>query len=233
MARLSVEDRRKRLLFDYRIVARMNGQVMQMSAYRNTEDLKAGNNPISSESDGHLATHYLVTYYIKTLVGPDKYCEHVQVHFDLLCNGNYPFSEPGCWVVSALLPWSPHFKLGHPICIGEIWEDSKGKMLLGQLLIHIARLLNFDEISRDGGYVGWNSEAIEYWRTLLKEKPINPTLLYPILPTDITHGVISTLQVQEDLFTAVKKEDPNKSPSLVFQAKSRPQENFSFTPKKK
>ena len=59
-------------------------------------------------------------------------------------------------------------------------------MLLGQLMVHVAKLLNFDEIPRTDNYGGYNREAAEYWRSELHRQPINPQLVYPPLPAEIS-----------------------------------------------
>lgn len=187
MAGLEKDDLRSRLLLDYRVALRMQNPLMQVTAYRNIDDLKKRRNPIASDQEGHLATHYFVDYQIRTLVGRGIYSDRTGVHVDLHAANNYPFSEPGCWVVEGKMPWSPHFIKGRPICLGEIWQQARGTMLLGQLLVHIAKLLNFDEVARGGGYVGYNGEAIEYWKTVLGYQPITKHLLYPELPGEILY----------------------------------------------
>jgi hypothetical protein len=190
MKPLMRQDLENRLRFDYEVVTRMANSVMRLTAYRNGTDLKAGTHPITTEAEAHQARHYRVEYRIKTLAGRGEYMDLTVVHVDLLCNGNYPYSEPACWVLSQPVPWSPHFKSGYPICLGEIWKEAKGNILLGQLLIHIARLLNFDEVARSGGYAGWNASAIAYWKQVLHLQPITPGLAYPVLPSDLTHGAV-------------------------------------------
>lgn len=192
MAGLGPDDLRSRLQHDYRVVSRMRSPLMQVAAYRGVDDLRKRRNPITSEHEGQLATHYFVDYHIKTLVGRDLYSDRTSVQIDLQANNNYPFSEPGCYVVESRMPWSPHFIKGRPICLGEIWRQAQGTMLLGQLLIHIAKLLNFDEVARGGGYVGYNGEAIEYWKRVLGYQPITKNLPYPPLPVDIIHTVPET-----------------------------------------
>ena len=189
MARLRKEELGERLRLDYQVAMGMRCAAMDVTAHHKSEDLRAQRNLITSEVNAHLASHYRACYRIKTLVGRDRYAEHTAVHFDLLANGNYPYSEPGCWVVSSPMPWSPHFKKGYPICIGEIWKEAKGNILLGHLLIHVARLLNFDEAARGGGYRGWNGAAINFWQKQLHGRPITSGLVYPALPVDLTHGL--------------------------------------------
>lgn len=189
MAKFTLEDLGHRIAFDYRVAMPMQYKLMELSVHRKAKDARAHKNAISDPADANKAKHYRVAYRIKTLVGLDKYHDLTVVHIDLLANGNYPFSEPSCWVISKPMPWSPHFKKGAPICIGEIWKQAKGKILLGHLLVHIAKLLNFDEEARGGGYVGWNGAAVRFWKKKFKEMPITTGLIYPNLPLEITHGV--------------------------------------------
>lgn len=187
MAGLEREDLRSRLQLDYRVVSRMYSPLMQVAAFRSVDDLRKRRNPVASDHEGELATHYLIDYHVKTLVGRGLYSDQTTVHVDLHANNNYPFSEPGCHVVGGKMPWSPHFIKGRPICLGEIWRQAQGTMLLGQLLVHIAKLLNFDEVAREPGYVGYNGEAIEYWKNVLGYLSITKNLPYPPLPLDLLY----------------------------------------------
>lgn len=187
MAQLTMQQRQDRLRFDYAVATKMRSHIMTVTAYRSTEDLDRRRNPIVSEADGHLATHYLVDYRIRSLIGRGVYHDKFSVKFDLLANGNYPYSRPGCYVISTKMPWTPHFKEHVPVCVDhDLWEASQGKMLLGQLMVHVAKLLNFDEIPRSDNYGGYNPDAAEYWRSELQRQPINPQLVYPPLPAEIS-----------------------------------------------
>lgn len=196
MARLTPQQQQARLKFDYQVVMKMRSPLLNVTAYRSASDLEKRSNPIVSEEEARLATHYLVVYHLRTLVGPDRYSDKTSIKFDLLANGDYPFSRPACYVVSSEMPWTPHFRDKLPICIDrEMWEDAQGQMLLGHLLVHIAKLLNFDEIPRSDDYGGYTPEAADYWRTKLNGRPIDPDLVYPVLPSEIS-------QKPEDSFTA-------------------------------
>ena len=146
MAKLTKQEQEQRLQFDFQVIERMNCAVMKAQAYRTAADAKAQLRPIQTVTSARAAGHYRVDYHIKTLSGRGQYMKQTVVHVDVLSNGNYPYSEPSCWVISNPVPWSPHFRAGYPICTGELWKLAKGKMLLGQLLVHIAKLLNFDEV---------------------------------------------------------------------------------------
>jgi hypothetical protein len=189
MAELSPENLTSRLLLDYRVATRMHTPLMQVAAYGTYEDLRRRRNPITSEDEGHLATHYLLDYLVKTLVGPGVYSERTSVRIDLMANNNYPYSEPSCWAFESKIPWSPHFRKSDGwICLGEQWADAGGKMLLGQLLVHVAKLLNFDEAPRESWYRGYSREAIDYWKNVLEYQPITKNFPYPPLPADLLYA---------------------------------------------
>lgn len=191
--RLTGQELKDRLKLDYEIVMNMRSPTMNVTAYRNAEDLEAQRNPILSAEEGHLATHYFVDYFIKTLIGPDQYSDKTSVKFDLLANGNYPYTLPSCFVISSPIPWSPHFKEGIPVHTDyDLWEEAGGRMLLGHWLIFVAKLLNFDEIiPRSANYGGFNPEAAHYWRTKLNQQPVTPGLAYPILPSQVSSSLSS------------------------------------------
>lgn len=62
-------------------------------------------------------------------------------------------------------------------------------MLAAQLVVHVMRLLNWDEPDRGAHYLGWTPQATRYWRDVLHGRPISPDLEYPTLPADLTHAV--------------------------------------------
>jgi hypothetical protein len=188
MAKLTPEDLRSRRMLDYRVLVAMDAQcdTIEVEAYTTAPDLRMRHNRIVDASAGHRALHYRVIYRIKTLIGPGQFSDETTIHVDTEV-GNYPFDEPASWVLSKI-PWSPHFKTGTVVCTGDHWQRS-GKSLLGHLVRHHARLLNWDEVARGGGYVGWNGEAIEWHRKHYGDKPLTPDLAYPELPAEITHAV--------------------------------------------
>src|SRR2546421_702271 len=162
MTRISPDELRSRLRFDYRVCQALFGEVFSGKAYRNASDLQQGRNPITSEHDGHLARKYRIDFHVRTLVGPGQYSDFTTIDVDLEVR-NYPFEEPPAWVTSTPIPYSPHFKAGTPICIGDLWEVAEGHMLLGELLIHIARILNWDHTT-NRNYDGFNPEAVKYYQ---------------------------------------------------------------------
>lgn len=192
----------------------MRSPVMSVSAFRNADDLDKQRNHILSDEEGHLATHYRIDYFMKTLIGPEQYSDKTTAKIDLLANGNYPYSAPACWVISSKIPWSPHFRKGFPICISnDLWESGSGSMPLGSLCVHIAKLLNLDEISRSEFYGGYNPEAADYWRTKLNSQPINPHLPYPVLPPEVRSPSVGAIV---NRILGVRKEGASKRPLRVF-----------------
>lgn len=212
MPKLTPEELQSRLKFDYQVVMRMQSEVMQVFAFRNPDDMASRRNPILSEEQGHLATHYLVDYYIRTLIGPDEYSDKTTVKFDLLANRNYPFTVPGIFVVESESPhpWTPHFRSGLPVCIDhDVWVEGQGTVLLGILFVHVAKLLNFDEIPRSETYGGYTPEAADYWRKKLNRQPLNLAfnreLKYPVLPQEVVNRIIKP---PGGMFQAIVSEPP-------------------------
>lgn len=200
---LSVHELRKRLELDFIVVERMNGDLLRAEAYRTHDDLAQRRNRIVAAVDGHEATRYRVAFAIPTLVGPGTFASSTEIGFDLGVP-SYPHAEPATWIISPHVPYSPHFRRGFPVCIGEIWQLAQGRMLLGSLLVHVARLLNWDEVARGGGYVGWNAEAIAYHQRHYQGRPLNADLRYPTLPAEITHDA----PTDDVLFRQVNRRGP-------------------------
>ncbi len=186
MDRLTADELRSRLSFDYQTVTLMSCPLMEVEAYRNEDDLRAQRNKITSPEEGHLAVYYRVKYNLKTLVARGRYSNSTTVQFDLFADNDYPQSEPACSVMmpESELPWSPHFHPLFPICIGPIWKQSDGNMLLGELMVHVAKLLNFDEPPNPTIEHGYQPDAARYWVNELGRQPISK-LVYPTLPVQI------------------------------------------------
>jgi len=184
MDRLTDDELRSRLNFDYQTVRLMSCPLMMVEAYRNLDDLLARRNMITAPEHGYLAVHYRVKYNLKTLVGPGRYSNSTTVRFDLFADNNYPESEPPCFVIESELPWSPHFHPQFAVCTGPIWDEADGNMLLGELMVHVARLLNFDEPPNSKFEEGYQPEATRYWLDQLGRRPIS-RLVYPQLPQRI------------------------------------------------
>ena len=203
MKRLPNQDLASRREFDWRVIRKMNNRQCAFTAHRTPQDAANGLRPIKSEQDARLALHYRAQYRIRTLVGPGEYSACTVIRVDA-SSADYPFGEPTGWVVedgAGKLPYSPHFARGRPICNGSIWR-SDGHILLGHYLIHIARLLNWDEELRPG-YGGYNQAAVTWWRTNVGQ-PLDPQLVYPALPIDDLYGEVTVRNTQESGFQAIR-----------------------------
>lgn len=192
MKKLSPDDRRSRLRFDYQVCQRMFGPIFTGEAYRNTTDMRLRRNPITSLSEADQAYKYRIDFYVRTLIGKGQFADLTTIGIDLE-SGNYPFEEPPSWVISKPIPYSPHFKSGKGVCTGSLWETANGRMLLGELLVHIAQMLNWDSTTHwtnktNSIYEGWNPEAARYYYSQYGREPITKDLPYPLLQVDPIHG---------------------------------------------
>jgi hypothetical protein len=186
-----------RLAFDYVVVMAMADRcpLLDVEAYGSKPDLEARSNQITDPSQGHRATHYRTTHRIPTLIGPGTFADETVIHVDAEVAG-YPNKAPASWVLTAI-PYSPHFRAGTVICIGEIW-DAPERVLLAHVIRHHARLLNWHEEARGGGYVGWNGAAIAYHRKHYGARPLNEGIQYPEIPADVAYGIDGTATEVED-----------------------------------
>lgn len=189
MRRLSSAELASRLSLDYRTLHGLSRE--SLGAIRAFSAASAAARELGvAEGEVGRATMYAVEYRFPHLVGRGRTADTAVAVFDLHAGGNYPYSEPAVAFVSRPLPWSPHV---HPttgtVCIGEGWKKADGHMLLAQLVVHVARLMNFDEpdAQRSGGH--WNLSAVEFWKASLAGGPYVTDLRYPRLPVAITHGV--------------------------------------------
>jgi hypothetical protein len=190
MSSLSPEQLSSRLQFDWNITQRMQSPLVTVQAFRNMGDLTRRMNPVTNPADSPKAVAYLVEYRTWSLIGAGQFHDHFDVSMDLMAGGNYPYSQPACFVTSRPIPWSPHFYPSNgAICLGELWTAAAGNITLGHLIVHIAKLLNFDEPDREPSYGGWNPKAVAYWRHVMKRQPITSGLAYPTLPPELTHGL--------------------------------------------
>ncbi|WP_445147768.1 hypothetical protein [Baekduia sp. Peel2402] len=188
MARLSSGQLDSRLRVDERTSALINEDPapIMITAHATAHDAMRGSAVIPAESTTRPPEHYRVVYDFETLVAPDRRSRPTIVHIDLLANGNYPFTEPICRVVGSKVPWTPHFDANWPICLGHGWS-AHGDKLLVDLIVHIARLLNFDEPQPVEGYHGFNAAALQWW-TGNGHRPLDPDLRLPIIDPNAASG---------------------------------------------
>jgi hypothetical protein len=174
------------------------------SAHRTPQDAASGSNPIQDEDVAQLALHYRARYNIRTLVGKDAYSPYTLIRIDV-SHPHYPFVGPAAWVIddgNSQTPFSPHFAHGVPMCNGTGWS-ADGHLVLGHFLIHIARLLNWDE-HLPRGYEGYNASAIQWWRKNING-PLHPDLVYPALPVEDLYGKPTVTKPKEGGFRALAR----------------------------
>jgi hypothetical protein len=170
-----------RRIFDLRVLTDMRSPVFDFEAYRTMPDLERRRSAITSPDAGAVVTKYRWIFRIRTHTARNQFASQTEIGVNTEV-GDYPRQPPGTWILSEHVPWSPHFMRGAPVCIGpELWPHD-GHITLGELAIHIAHLLNWDEAGRGPGYVGYNGEAIEHHKRCYGGHPIDPDLRYPILP---------------------------------------------------
>jgi hypothetical protein len=215
--RLTSEQLRTRYAHDFDVVSELNGPVIAVAAFESSRDLQHGRSPIVSSDRAHLARRYRIDYHVPTLIGPGRWQSTTSIGFDLSVD-NYPFHEPANWVISRHVPFSPHFREGAPVCTGELWEQGRGHLLLAHLVLHVARLLNWDEVARGGGYRGWNGEAIRYHREHFGTRPLNPDLRLPTPPPHLTHEGPS----EHLLFSPGRPAGPRPGEDALFGPAGRP-----------
>jgi hypothetical protein len=174
--------------WDYKCMLRLHTPPQYtVTAHRTAEDAVTGFNEITEAADARYAEQYRVQLRCRTLIGPGQYGDVTRVRIDVSGAG-YPMSSPSVWPLDTPLPWSPHFAEGAPVCLGSFWR-AEGSRPLAELVVHIARLLNWDEMLSPG-YMGWNPEAIEWWRRHVNQ-PLTPHMVYPKLPEDLLYGDVS------------------------------------------
>lgn len=185
---LSHNDLASRREFDWRVVMRMVTEIYQFTAHPTPQDAQDGTNPITTEQEARFALHYRARFNVRTLIGPGEYSPYTLIHVDI-SSPQYPFFEPVAWVIQrgeSQLPFSPHFASNLPVCNGTVWRPD-GNVLLGHYVIHLAKLLNWDE-QLWPDYGGWNPAAVEWWKKNLN-RPLTPDLTYPVMPADVAYGV--------------------------------------------
>ena len=180
-ADLTPDQRVSRQRADHRLLNALDASdfPIAVSGHRNAEDARTGRSPVPV-GDRNPASHFRVIYDFDTLRAPDVRHRPTVVHVAPLANGHYPRTAPSAWVVGDVVPWTPHFTANMPICHGErLWTANRTQLV--DYVIHIGKLLNFDEPPPPRGYIGWNRAAITYWRDKLGYRPLDPDLRYPVI----------------------------------------------------
>lgn len=176
----------ERRAFDLRVLSDMRCPTFDFEAYRSEADLQRRQRIVTDPGGGATVSRYRWIFHVRTHISRTRFAATTEIGVNTDVT-DYPSVPPLTWIISSHVPWSPHFLQGAPVCLGdELWEPTGGHITLGELAIHIARLLNWDEKGRGQGYEGWNGDAVEYHQTHYGGQPINPKLSYPTLPSWLT-----------------------------------------------
>jgi len=156
---------------------------VRVSAHHSAADARSGANPLQV-GQGNPPAAYRATYDFDTLIAAGTRHRPTTILIDPLANGEYPASEPVAHVIGPA-PWTPHFANGVPVCHGHrIWVPNRTQLV--DYIIHLGRLLNFDEPPPGKGYMGYNGDAIRWWGEELDYRPLDPSLRFPAIdPTEI------------------------------------------------
>ncbi len=166
---------------DHRMIGALDASPAPIFAtgHRSAEDVRANRNPVPV-GDRTPPGHYRVVYDFDTLRGPGRRHRPTVVHVAPLANGAYPTTPPSAWVISEVVPWTPHFAANVPICHGgHVWTPNKTQLV--DYVVHIGKLLNFDEPPPIPGYHGYNRQAVDYWRDQMQLRPLDPDLRLPTI----------------------------------------------------
>ena len=167
---------------DLRVLSDMRCSAFDFEAYRSAADLKLRLGRVTDPDQGAAVTAYRWIFRIRTHISPSQFAPVTEIGVSTDVAG-YPCTPPRTWVLSMLVPWSPHFVRGAPVCIGpQSWAPGAGRCALGELAIGIAHLLNWDEKGRCPGYAGWNGAAVRHHRAAYAGRPVDPSVRYPVLP---------------------------------------------------
>lgn len=182
------EELANRLRFDHRILTDMRCPTFAFESYRTSWDLDRRSGAIDAGGETGEARKYRFILRVPTLISPTEWAPETEIGVDVDVN-DYPGRPPNTFVLSPHIPWSPHFKRGSPVCIGpEFWEGRRGHVVLGDLVIHLQRLLNWDEKGRGPGYQGWNRDAIRHHNSVLGGRPLDDSVVYARLPLWLNGG---------------------------------------------
>jgi hypothetical protein len=191
MPSLSPRLQRSRKAYDFEVAdAILPHPIMSKKAYASIDDARRGRELSREDGLAGRANVYDVTFTFNIKAGERRSIPSATARFDLDANGNYPFSAPSVQFHGAI-PWILHVQPSSGmVCLGDAWRRAQGKMLLAQLAIQVAHMLNFDEPDC-GQAVEFNNAALDYWRETMGSKPLHAALVYPSLPLHLTHGIVS------------------------------------------
>ncbi len=185
MVQLSLEALRARLALDYRAMRSLRGETLgRVEAFVSPVDILPRREATHAQGLAGLVTAYRVEFRFPMLRSHRRTMQWARAVFRLPTVG-YPFAEPTV-AFDPLFPFAPH--ISHEsgaVCTGGAWGAAQGTWLVANLVIHVMKLVNFDEPFTEGGL---NGHAVRYARRELDGQPLNPGLDYPVMDERVTHS---------------------------------------------
>ncbi len=186
MSQLSLEALRARLALDYRTMRSLRGAALgRVEAFASPLDLASGREATEAQGLAGFATAYRIEFRF-----PMRRSAHEALHrarvVVSVTSRDYPYAEPFVAFERDAIPFCPHVRpvTGH-VCLGEAWRVAEGNWLLANLVIHVMKLVNFDEPCTLDSF---SQEAFDYARRVLAGRPLNPDLDYPVMDERVTHS---------------------------------------------
>ncbi len=137
---------------------------------------------VRSEEQAAIARYYVVDYQVEALTQDRSLHKGFLVSFDIdAVFDEYPHSGafPRTTCISNPRPWHHRvYPSSGLFCTGESPDPA---LLLGHHIIHVAKLLNFDEPWDKDHDRGYNPTAYEEYKRRWGGRPINPRLAVPVL----------------------------------------------------
>lgn len=221
MGQLTLEGFRSRLALDYRTMRSLRGAALgRIEAFASPLDLASGREATEAQGLAGLVTTYRVEFGFPMRRTAREALPRARVVLSV-SSRDYPCVEPAVAFERDAIPFCPHVRpvTGH-VCLGEAWRLAEGNWLLANLVIHVMKLVNFDEPCTLDGF---SQEALDYARGTLAGRPLNPDLDYPVMDERETHSgtpsVVSGgfFRRSSDVATRVSG---TPSASLVFARRS-------------
>jgi hypothetical protein len=184
MRRRSKRERQTaRRALDYRAMMSLDGEVLRVVPFVNAAAATVGTVASPEQGHGGLVTVYDVVCEFPLPVSISEALCGITTRLDI-SGDQYPRSAPIAFVVSPEKPFSTHVEPGGgAICIGDLWDELKGKELLAELVLRIVRAYNFQ--CPPANEYGYQRGAHFYFKNFLHERPFNPDLELPAVPEDV------------------------------------------------
>jgi hypothetical protein len=137
----------RRLQYDWRVASRMQNEIVRITPFASVSGAKTGRILDARLADEGHATTYVAeyTFPMVTRHSSERASNNVvrlsgtRALIDLRVDASYPLSTPLVQILGTPRPFSPHV---HPltgtVCLGELWKESAGSMLVGELVVHVA-----------------------------------------------------------------------------------------------